>query len=98
MADALKNLIFQMEPMAALSTAHLSSVTLEKLTQGTLSVFAYPNDYGGFVYVGPPGENLPDEPDLYVIFELARRARLIWLKFDADAGVVEGLPIFDTDA
>lgn len=83
------------EPMAVLSTAHLTPETRRKLADNELSVHAYPNEYGGFVHVGDPFENEPTEPDLAQIFEVARRARLVWLKFDGDAGVVEGLPNYD---
>lgn len=83
------------EPTAVLSTAHLTPLTRRKLVDNELSVHAYPNEYGGFVHVGRPLENDPTEPDLAQIFGVARRARLVWLKFDGDAGVVEGLPTYD---
>lgn len=83
------------EPMAALSTAHLTFDTRRKLADNELSVHACPNEYGGFVHVGEPPEIVPTEADLAKIFDVARRARLVWLKFDCDAGVVEGLPTHD---
>lgn len=96
MRDTLvPQLLKLIEPMAALSTAHLTSETRRKLADKELSVHAYPNEYGGFVHVGNPFENDPTEPDLAQVFEAARRARLVWLKFDSDAGVVEGLPTYD---
>lgn len=82
------------EPMAALSTAHLTPLTRRKLAGNELSVHAYRNEYGGFVYVGDSNEIAPTESDLATIFDLARRARLVWLKFDANAGVVDGLPTY----
>jgi len=42
------------EPLAALSITHLTTDTRQKLAADDLSVNAYPNDYGGFVYVGAP--------------------------------------------
>lgn len=98
MADPVTSLLCQAEPLASLSILHLTPATREKLAQGQLSVVAYPNEYGGFVYVGPRGEDLPEEADLRAIFELARCAALIWLKFDVDAVVIGGLPVFDADA
>lgn len=82
------------EPMAALSIDHLTPLTRRKLADNELSVHAYPNEYGGFVYVGDSPETAPTEGDLATIFDLARRARLVWLKFDADAGVVDGLQTY----
>ena len=54
----------------------------------------YPNDYGGFVYVGPAAENVPAEPELIPLFAAARVAGIVWLKFDADAETVEGFETF----
>lgn len=54
-----------------------------------------PNDYGGFVYVGREWDNVPKEPDLHTIFDVAIRAGFVWLKFDADAAIIDGLPVFD---
>ena len=85
------------EPMAALSTAHLTPRTRRRLADNQLSVHAYPNDYGGFVHVGDSPEIVPTEVDLALIFGIARRARLVWLKFDGDAGVVDGLPTYDDE-
>lgn len=56
-------------------------------------MIAYPNDYGGFVYVGSADENVPDEPELIPIFAAAQAVGIVWIKFDADAEAVEG---FDT--
>jgi hypothetical protein len=86
------------EPMAALSIDHLTPLTRRKLADNELSVHAYLNEYGGFVHVGDSAEIAPTESDLATIFDLARRARLVWLKFDADAGVLDGLPTYrETD-
>jgi hypothetical protein len=97
MADPIANLLQQAEPLASLSIAHLTPASRRMLAQGELSDHSYPNDYGGFVYVGVHGDQLPEEADLLVIVEIARRAELIWLKFDADAAVIDGLPVFDDD-
>jgi hypothetical protein len=94
MNNPIWNLLRQMEPLSALSISHLTSTTRFKLAQGKLSVPSYPNDYGGFVYVGVRGDAIADEADLQSIIDVARSASLIWLKFDADAEVVDGLPIF----
>ena len=97
MANPVPSLLQQTEPLASLSISHLTTVSRHKLAEGELSVHSYPNEYGGFVYVGVRGDNIPDEPDLRAIFEVAVRAGLIWLKFDADAVVIDGLPVFDDD-
>lgn len=91
------NLLQQSEPLAALSILHLSLETRRKLADDTLSVNAYPNAYGGFVYVGAPSYSVPTEPDLAEIFALAARVSIVWLKFDSDAGFVDGLPVYEDE-
>ncbi|MFY9511264.1 MAG: hypothetical protein WAQ05_09870 [Rubrivivax sp.] len=93
-ATLAERLLRQVEPLAALSTLHLAPQTRQRLWDGTLSVPAYSNDYGGFVHVGECADIVPAEPDLAVIRALARQAGLAWLKFDADAGVVDGLATY----
>lgn len=85
------------EPLAAISLRHLRPDTLRKLAEGTLSVNAYPHDAGGLVYVGSPAYAVPTEPDLAEVFALAARARIFWLKFDKDAAIVDGLPLYGDD-
>ena len=85
------------EPLAALSITHLTPATRQKLAADDLSVNAYPNAYGGFVYVGAPRYSVPAEPDLATIFEVAENAGIVWLKFDSDAATVDGLPVFDEE-
>lgn len=84
----------QAEPLAALSSAHLTPPTRQKLISNDLSVNAYPTTEGGFVYVGSPRYDIPTEADLAAIFELAEQTGVVWLKFDAEAAVIEGLPVF----
>lgn len=86
------------EPLAALSITHLSGATRRKLAADDLSVNAYPSDYGGLVYVGAPPYRLPTEPDLAAIFAAAAQAGIVWLKFDSDAAIVDGLPVFEDGA
>jgi len=38
---------------------------------------------------------MPTEADLATIFEVAEQAGIVWLKFDSDAAVIDGLPVFD---
>ena len=83
------------EPLAALSISHLSSDTRRKLAEDDLSVNAYPSEFGGFVYVGAPRYRIPAEPDLAAIFEAAELAGIVWLKFDSDAAIVDGLHVHD---
>ncbi len=82
------------EPLAALSLNHLTPATRQKLRDDELSVNAYPTDFGGFIFVGSPRYRSPAESDLAMIFEAAKRAGIIWLKFDSEAPAVEGLPTF----
>ena len=92
------NLLAHAEPLAALSISHLTLTTRQKLADDDLSVNAYPNEVGGFVYVGAPSYNVPAESDLAAIFSVAEQAGIVWLKFDSDAAIVDGFPVFDEDA
>ncbi|HQV14286.1 MAG TPA: hypothetical protein PK620_05180 [Denitromonas sp.] len=83
------------EPLAALSLEHLSPSTRLKLADDELSVNAYPTDYGGIVFVGAPRYRVPEEADLAAIFEVAEQAGIVWLKFDSEAAVIDGLPTFE---
>lgn len=83
----------QAETLAALSVRHLTPGTRDKLRRNELSVNAYPLQEGGFVYVGIPKYDTPLERDLAHLFELAETAGVAWLKFDADAAVIDGLPV-----
>lgn len=82
------------EPLTALSLSHLTPTTRQKLQEDGLSVNAYPTDCGGFVFVGAPRHRFPAESDLASIFEAAESAGVVWLFFDAEAPVVDGLPTF----
>lgn len=84
----------QAEPLAAISLSHLSSNTRLKLADNDLSVNAYPTDCGGILYVGAPRHRIPTESDLAAIFEIAELAGIVWLKFDSEAAVIDGLPVF----
>ena len=85
----------QAEPLASLSISHLSPSTRLKLADDDLSVNAYPTDCGGIIYVGAPRYRIPTEADLATIFEVAEQAGIVWLKFDGEAAVIDGLPVFD---
>jgi hypothetical protein len=85
------------EPLVALSITHLTPATRAKLAADDLSINAYPSDYGGLVYVGAPPYRPPTEVDLTAIFKAAAMAGIVWLKFDADAPVVDGLSIYDDE-
>ena len=84
------------EPLAAISLSHLSLNTRLKLADNDLSVNAYPTDCGGILYVGVPCHRIPTEADLAAIFEVAELAGVVWLKFDSEAAVIDGLPTFET--
>lgn len=80
--------------IASLSICHLSAETRLKLARNDLSVNAYPNEFGGFIYLGKPAYIVPVELDLMRIVELASRVGAEWLRFDVDAAVVDGLPVY----
>lgn len=92
---SVANLRAQAESLASLSISHLSSSTRLKLADDELSVNAYPTDCGGVIYVGAPRYRIPTEADLAAIFEVAELAGIVWLKFDSEAAVIDGLPVFD---
>jgi hypothetical protein len=94
-SPAVDQLRQQIEPLAVLSVAHLSASTRTGLARNQLSVNAYSTEFGGFVYVGRPAYSVPVETDLARIFEIASAAGAVWLKFDIDAAVIDGLPLFD---
>ena len=85
------------EPLVAISTAHLRAATRQQLANDELSVPAYPNDSGGFVYVGTADDTEPLESELAVIIKAARAAGFVWIKFDANALQAEGFTIFDDE-
>ena len=82
------------EPMAVISTAHLTRKTVEELTQGLIDVVCYPFDYGVMVYVHCcPFNNEPR--DLAQAHDAAIEHGIVWVRFDADAPICEGLPTYD---
>lgn len=83
------------EPLASLSLRHLRPATRELLAQNALSVNAYPTSFGGMVFVGAPRQRVPVEHDLDVITRIAEQAGVVWLLFDTEAPVIEGLPVFE---
>lgn len=93
-SDCIERLREQAESLVALSLSHLTPDTRQRLQADDLSVNAYPTDFGGFVYVGAPRHRHPAETDLASIFEAAEQAGIVWLKFDFEAPVITGLPVF----
>lgn len=82
------------ELLAVLSTLHLTPASRTRLADDELSINAYPGECGGFIYVGTPPYQVPAEPDLVTIFQIAEQAGVAWLMFDREAAVIDGLPIF----
>jgi hypothetical protein len=82
------------EPLVSLSVGHLTGATRHKLATDQLSVSAYPSGFGGFVYVGIPRYDTPEEPDLAMLFEIAERSGVAWLNFDVSGATVDGLPLY----
>lgn len=93
-STAIPQLRQHMEIIAALSLSHLSLISRQKLLTDELSVNAYPTTRGGFVYVGQTVYRIPGEADLAAVFEVAEAAGVLWLLFDQDAAVIDGLPTF----
>ena len=93
--QSVASLRTHIEPLATLSLLHLSPSTRLKLADDELSVNAYPTDCGGILYVGMPCHRIPTEADLAAIFEVAQLAGVVWLNFDSEAAVIDGLPIFE---
>lgn len=81
------------EPLVALSTAHLRQETAQRLAEDGLDILCYPNEYGGFIYVGDSQETI--YPELQTILRAAQADGIVWLKFDADAAEVPGLETFE---
>lgn len=77
----------QVETLLAISTHQLQPASMEWLSAGGKGAILYPNEYGGFMFVGYP--DCPDF-DAVVPAEIARlaenawRAGLMWIKFDPD--------------
>lgn len=94
-STAIPPLRQHMETIAALSLSHLSAATRQKLLTDDLSVNAYPTTRGGFVYVGQPMYRIPAESDLAAVFEVAEAAGVLWLLFNQEAAVIDGLPTFE---
>jgi uroporphyrinogen-III synthase len=93
--EATECLVAMSQTIATVSLWHLSPRTRRKLATNELSVNAYPDAYGGFLFVG--GTDLPEEPDLAAIFILASRANVMWLRFDTEENGVEidGVPLYE---
>ncbi len=95
---AVKSLQQLAKPVAALSITHLTASTRQKLAADNLSINAYPNEYGAFVFVGAPRYTVPTEADLAAIFDVAEQAGIVWLKFESDAAAIAGLPVFEGES
>lgn len=85
------------EPMLVLATDHVRQPTLQALEAGTVITTCHALEHGPLIYIG----TLPEAPlpeDLKPVVALARRAGAIWIKFDADAANIAGLPVYDWEA
>lgn len=89
------------EPLAAISTLHLSAATMRRLDvdgEGYEGLASYPNEFGAFVVVdhfagtqeGPWPASWP--ADLVNLMDMARKEGLQWLKLDAHAPRIDGVP------
>lgn len=80
------------EPLLAISTAHVDQVTLENITE---YVVAYPNEYGAFIYVPPPPYREDCPADLAEILAFARKHNITWIKLDGGASEIDQLPTYE---
>lgn len=81
------------EPMLVLSTGNLTFETCNHwMKQSDHAVFEK-GEYGWFVYVGEPGDDIP--ADLHACMMFARRLRCCWILFDRDAPMSADLPAYD---
>ncbi|HWS26416.1 MAG TPA: hypothetical protein VN259_07535 [Xanthomonadales bacterium] len=94
-----------LEPMAAISTEHLSEATLERLLAGGEAfegLIHYPNEYGAFLVINQFGvaqsepQAWPDTwpEDLAELMSIAKAEGLKWIKLDVDAPQIEGVPVY----
>jgi hypothetical protein len=93
---AVASLRAQAEPLAALSISHLSPSTRLKLADDE-SVGQCLSDRlrRHPLRRRTPCHRIPTEADLAAIFEVAELAGVVWLNFDSEAAVIDGLPIFE---
>ena len=90
------NLQAYAEPLVAISTGHLDADTGTSLDDNAWGLIIYPTDTGAFVYCNPATPFSQDVPsELLNILTLAKAAGFVWVKFDRDACLVDGLPAFD---
>jgi hypothetical protein len=104
-AQTLETLCPQIEPMLAISTAHISKETAERLTNHALdAVTAFDHDNHGWLIsvpdtVGWSGleENVPllVHDDLCQCMKMAQARGCCWLLLDGDAAAIEGLDTYE---
>lgn len=86
------------EPLMAVSNAHVTPAALAWMEGGGSGSIFYPNEYGGFLYLGGPelgtfGDAVPKE--VQKIAAWGREQGLVWVKFDPDGCDVDGLAVFE---
>lgn len=90
------------EPMAAINIEHLSEETLALMQvggPGCEGLVWYPNEFGAFLLVDHfLGSQVPWPSswpaDLVTLMQMARDDALQWIKLDADAPRIEGVPLY----
>lgn len=91
------------ESFAAISTAHIDRDTLLRIehqpqSQTACGMVFYPNEYGGFVVINADSKPATLAPKcLQEIYSWALRREIKWVKLDADAVIVDGLPVYETE-
>jgi len=86
------------EPLLAVSNAHVTPAALAWMEGGGSGSIFYPNEYGGFLYVGGPeprafGDAVPKE--IQAIAAWAREQGMVWVKFDPDGTDLAGMAVFE---
>lgn len=81
--------------MLALSTAHIWPETSDMMAAGMAGVAYEKGDYGFFVPVPSPADEIRRCEDLAGCLAYARARGFSWLMFDCDAEQVPGLPVYD---
>lgn len=95
-ASSTPNLLAYAEPLVAISTGHLDANTGTSLDDNDWGLIIYTTETGAFIYCNPTtpfSQAVP--PELLRILTLAKTAGFVWVKFDRDACLIDGLPAFD---
>lgn len=94
--SSTQNLLAYAEPLMAINTGHLDANSGTSLDDNDWGLIIYPTETGAFIYCNqttPFSQAVP--PEMLNILTLAKAAGFVWVNFDRDACLIEGLPAFD---